>query len=288
MSSVVYFGTKDKQSWIKSPRSGLRASSIGWSAKTQLLNGRASVRRSSASHREFNAEWFGDLNLNAESSMQEIKNYADGLYGDGPYYWIDPFSASQNVLPPHWAAPMLTENDWPNLATGIVPTYTKSSIGATYPIKYATYVTTDAYESTNKLVLIIPAGYTLHFGWHGPTTADVKGVRIVPYTRTGGNAGTALNPDKIDASGTVPTNTTVSGDTYSYVEIFIATDLESTVNISGMIAQILPSSKSAPTGGFVAGKGTTALEFENSPDIEYYSSATGNGQVGMSANLVEV
>lgn len=288
MAGVVYFGTKEKQSWIKSPSSGMRANSVGWAAKTQLLNGRASVRRSKASHREFNAEWFGELNSGLDSSLQEIKNYSNGLYGNGPYYFLDPYAASQNVLPPHWAAPMLTATDWPNLASGIVPTFANDTAANGYPLKYAIYAVTTGYASTNKLVLIIPAGYTLNFGWHGPSTTETTGVRIVPYLRSTGAADTALNPDKIVSGGTTRTNTTVDGDDYSYVEIFLAADADQDIKVSAMIAQILPTGTSVATGGFIAGKGTTQLEFENSPEIEYYSAAIGGGQIGMSVTWVEV
>ena len=288
MAGVVYFGTKDKQSWIKSPSSGMRANSVGWATKTQLLNGRASVRRSKASHREFNAEWFGDLNSGLDSSLQEIKNYSNGLYGDGPYYFLDPYAASQNVLPPHWAAPMLTENDWPNLATDIVPVFTKSYEDNGFPFKYVTYTVTTGYVSTNKLVLIIPEGQTLNFGWHGPATAETTGIRIVPYDRMTGNADVAIDPERIDIGGTTRTNTTINGTDYSYVEIFLAADTDQDIKISAMIAQILPTGSSVATGGFIAGKGTTELEFENSPEIEYYSAAIGGGQIGMSVNWIEV
>lgn len=288
MAGVVYFGTKDKQSWIKAPTTEMQAGSAGWSSKTQLLNGRAFVRRSKASHRIFSPSWFGELNASTEASLQTIKNYADGLYGDGPYYFLDPFAAAQNVLPPHWAAPMLTQNDWPNLAPGITPTFTTASVANNYPIKYATYAAADAYVSTNKLVLIIPANYKLHFGWHGPSAAETSGIRIVPYLRSNGTADTAINPTRLNAGGTAKTNTQISGDTYSYVEIFIATDAEQDVSITGMVAQIIPETSSVAAGGFIPGKGTTALEFDQSPSIEYYSSAIGNGQVGMSASWTEV
>ena len=288
MASVVYFGTKDKQSWIKSPSSGMRANNVAWSTKTLLLNGRSSVRRSKASHREFSAEWFGELNSGLDSSLQEIKNYADGLYGDGPYYFMDPYAAAQNVLPPHWAAPMLTEQDWPNLAPDVAPVFTKEITDNGYPFKYVSYTVADAYESTNKLTIIIPAGYTLNFGWHGPATADLTGVRLVAYDRATGVADPAIDPERIDAGGTTRTNTEIDGDTYSYVEIYLAADLAQDIQVSAMIAQILPTGTTVATGGFIAGKGTTKLEFESAPEIEYYSAAIGGGQVGMSVTWVEV
>jgi hypothetical protein len=289
MASQVYFGNASKQTWIKSPTSGMNASSKGWSSQVDLLNGRASVIKSTASHRVLSPSWVGSLNaIDLSESLQTIKDFSDGLYGDGPFYWIDPFAANTNILPPHWAAPMLTENDWPNLASGLTPSFYSMSVANNYPMKYAAYLTTDNYASENKLILIIPTGYKLAFGWHGVSGGATTGVRIVPYKRSDGTADTALNPTMIVAGGLVRTNTNVSGTTYSHVEIFLATTTASELGITGMIAQIIPSAKSVTSGDFLSGRGTTALEFSSKPTIEYYSSNINNGQIGMSAEWVEV
>lgn len=288
MAGLIYFGTGDKQSWIKAPSSGMRANLQGWSAENQLLNGRAFIKRSAASHRRFEASWNGSYNATEEASLQNIVNYATGLYGSAPYYFVDPFAANQNVMPPHWAAPMLTATDWPELATDLVPSFTSSTVNNSYPMKYVSYLTTDAYESSRKLTLIIPPGYKLAFGWHGPTGGSTTGVRIVPYLRSSGLVDAAINPNRITAGGTVRTNTNISGTTYSKVEIFIATTLASTLNITAMIAQIIPVSASVASGGFIAGKGTTGLDFLQAPTIEYMSSAINSGQIGMAATWIEV
>ena len=223
MSSKVYFGNASKQTWIKAPTSGMNASSKGWSSAIDLLNGRAFVSKSNASHRVLSPSWVGSLNAaDLSESLQTIKDFSDGLYGDGPFYWIDPFAAATNILPPHWAAPMLTASDWPNIATGLIPSFTDQFVANDFPIRYATYVTSGAYTSTNKLTLIIPTGYKLHFGWHGPSGNSSTGVRVVPYLRSTGLADAALNPTRITAGGIVRTNTQISGTAYSHVEIFIA------------------------------------------------------------------
>lgn len=289
MASQVYFGNANKQTWIKSPSSGMNASSKGWSAQVELLNGRAHLAKSTASHRVLNPSWVGPLNAaDLSESLQTIKDFADGLYGDGPFYWVDPFASTTNILPPHWAAPMLTRKDWPNLASGLTPTFTDGAVANNFPMTYATYTTSGAYQSTNKLTLIIPTGYKLHFGWHGVSGGSTTGVRVVPYLRSTGEADTALNPTKITAGGVVRTNTQVSGTTYSRVEIFIASAATATINITGMIAQILPSTVSVASGGFLSGRGTTSLEFSSKPTLEYYSANINNGQIGMSAEWVEV
>jgi len=288
MAGLVYFGTKDKQAWIKAPRTGMKASNEGWAAESQLLNGRAFVKRSGASHRKFEVAWSGSYNSEDEASLQRIVNFASGLYGDGPFYFVDPFSVNQNVLPPHWAAPMLAQKEWPALTKDLTPTFTAATVANDYPMKYVTYETPGAFESANKLTLIIPNGYKLQFGWHGPSAGSSTGIRIVPYLRSNGAADTAINPARINAGGTLRTNTSVSGNSYSRVEIFLATGSAASVQITGMIAQIIPIASSVAAGGFIAGKGTTALEFSSLPSIEYYSSEINSGQIGMAANWVEV
>lgn len=289
MASQVYFGTADKQTWIKSPASGMKASSVGWSTQSQLLDGRAFVRRSNGTHRQYDASWLGSMNnTDLSMSLHTIKDFADGLYGDGPYYFIDPYAAKTNLMPPHWAAPMLAEKGWLELATDVTPTYTAASVANNFPTKYAEYITTDDYESTEKLTIIIPTGYKLNFGWHGPLGGSTTGIRIVPYLRSTGLADAALNPNMITAGGTTRTNTQVNGTTYSRVEIFIGTTLASTVRITAMIAQLTLNGYSVDAGGFIAGRGITGLEFTQSPAIDYYSANINNGQIGMSATWVEV
>lgn len=288
MAGLIYFGTATKQSWIKAPLSGMKADSVGWAAESQLLNGRAFVKRSKGSHRRFDASWVGSYNSAEEESLQHIINYADGLYGDGPYYFVDPFAANQNVMPQNWAAPMLAEGGWPGLTKQLSAVYTSATVGNNYPSKFVEFETTNNFVSDRKVTLIIPAGYKLHFGWHGPSTGATTGIRIQPYKRSDGTADTAINPTKITAGGTVRTNTQINGTTHSRVEIFLATTTAATVQITAMIAQIIPETLSVAPGGFIAGKGTTGLEFAQKPTIEYMSSAINTGQIGMAATWVEV
>lgn len=289
MAGKVYFGNGSKQQWIKAPSSGMKAGSAGYVSETQLLNGGATLRRSQASHRKFSASWNGSLNTDITAeNLHVIKDYADGIYGEGPFYWLDPFAVAENVLPPHWAAPMLTERDWGALSSGISASFVASPSVNDYPSKYASYVMPENYVSTKKLTIIIPENYALNFGWHGPTAGASTGVRIVPYLRSTGLADTAINPAKIATSSNTRTNVKVKGDTYTHVEIFLATTDAATVNITGMIAQVLPENSSVEQGGFISGRGTTGLEFATFPQIDLYSSAINDGWVSMSVDWVEV
>jgi hypothetical protein len=289
MARKVYFGNKNKQTWIDAPQSGMTASSAGWSSEEMLLDGRVSIKRSKGSHRRFEMSWLGSMNdTTTQDSLHTIKDFADGIYGNGPYFWLDPFAVDQNLFAPHWATPSLGNQGWPELAPELTAGYYASSVSNNYPSSYVGYVTPDNFVSANKFVIPIPVDYTLNFGWHGPSGGATSGIRIVPYLRTDGTAATAINPTMITAGGTIRTNTKIKGDTYSYVEIFVATTSASELAITGMIAQVLPESDSVASGGFISGRGTTGIEFATSPEIEYYSAAINNGQIGMSATLVEV
>jgi len=104
MASEVYFGNATKQTWIKSPQSGMQADSQGWVSEQQLLSGRTSIKRSKASHRRFDMNWFGSLNSESlNSSLHTIKDFADGVYGDGPFFWNDPYAMKSNMFSPGWA-----------------------------------------------------------------------------------------------------------------------------------------------------------------------------------------
>lgn len=294
MAGQVYFGSGAYQTWIDAPQTGMNADANGSSSTFSFLNGRSYVKRALASSRSFSMNWLGSINgTTVQNSLKTIKNFYDGLYGSGPFYWLDPFAMSSNILPPHWAAPMLGENDWPDLVSDVIPSFTAASYANDYPIKYATYSLSASYVGSRKLTIIIPDGYTFNFGWHstaaGIVSSSAAGVRVRAYNRSTG-ATADSSPASLLAGGTTRTNFTVYGATYSKVEIFLANGSGSTssVNLVAMIAQVLPTGASVASGGFIAGGGTTAIEFTSAPSIEYYTTAISNGQVGMSANFLEV
>lgn len=293
MAGTVYFGNATTQMWIKAPQSGMEASSTGYNSKLEFLNGGSSVRRSKQSHREFAMSWNSHMNGSSqETGSYAVKDFFDGLYGDGPFYWNDPFATTSNILPPNWAAPMLSEKDWSNLSATIVPEFVAQVYANGYPAKYAKYEVAGSTTDTKKLTIIIPEGYVFHFGWHstsaGLDAASGPGVKLIPYDRDG-VVGTALTPDSLLAGGTTRTNTTVDGDDYSRVEICIANgSTTADLDLVAMVGQVLRAGESPATGGFISGRGTNALEFTDTPKVNYITSAIGDGLIEMSANFTEV
>lgn len=293
MNRKVYFGNGTKQTWIPAPISGLAASTNGFVVQNQLLSGRGIVKRSAGSHRAFEASWVGSMNAEAiEDSLHTIKDFADGIYGQGPFYWLDPYATDTNLLPPHWAAPMLSEQGWPNIGTNASISYVATDANTrNYPTKTIVYNfgTTAAFEGDKKITVIIPEGYKLHFGWHGAVNSGSATMAIRAYDRDT-NATTDINAGVLAVTSAIRTNTQVSGNTYSKAEIFLKkpSGATSEIEIAGMIAQVIPETDTVPQGNFISGRGTSALEFNTFPSFEYYSAAINSGQVGLSASFVEV
>ena len=301
MAGQVYFGNAQKQTWIVSPQSGMRASSAGYISEQQLLTGSTSIKRSGASHRRFEASWLGSLNApTMETSLQTIKEFADGYHGEGPFFWNDPYAMNTNMFSPAWAAPsMAIDSDWYAICPDDVG-ITKSKVLTSsisdlvgnntqgYPLYTAKYVAPgNPNAESDRFSFYIPAGYTLWIGIHGHHGATGKAF-IQSYKN-----GVAATPAELTMLGVNTVNrfsASVSSTTADKVEFYIAKVAPSpcTFYITGLIAQLLPTGQTPATGAFISGRGTNNLEFASGLDIEYYSSAINNGQIGMSATFIEV
>ncbi len=302
MSRKVYFGNDIKQTWIVAPQSGMTASSMGWTSENLLLNGEMSVKRSKGSHRRFEASWLGSLNDPAiENSLHTVKDFADGIYGDGPYFWNDPYALATNMFAPAWATPFIgIDFDWSSVFNTNVDvtqeTVTTASISGLvgsntqeYPATTAKFTVSSPDVFISRVqTFYIPEGYTLWLGAHGSIDAN-GGVFATPYDAAG-VAGLDVQLTTLGVGTTTRVNTSFASTSARKVEVYFAKTgvTETVMHLTGMIAQLLPTGTTPATGAFISGRGTTALEFATSPEIEYYSAAINNGQVGMSATLIEV
>jgi hypothetical protein len=299
--SRVYFGNKNHQSWIKAPLSGMSASPQPFSETSAFLNGGASVRRSRGSHRVFEMGWNGSMNNPGNiNDLSIIKDFADGLYGDGPYYWVDPYAMDQNLFAPGWAAPFMSiDFDWSGLCPDLedspvqretVLTSAVTGIGTNtegYPYKSAKYTVAGPNAESYKYTFIIPDGYTLHLGLHGKH-GSTGGAFATPYNASG-VAGTDVQLTALGVDTTTRVNTSFASTTAKRVEFYLKKTASGQCEffIVGLIAQLLPTGVTPPTGKFISGRGTQQLEFSDM-SIDYVSAVINNGQIGMSATLTEV
>jgi hypothetical protein len=107
----VYFGNLRRAQWIKAPDSGLGADATGAFDATSFADGGAFVASGGGMHRDYSMSW----SAAQLDEIQPLINYRAGLYGSGLVYWCDPYAAYFNVLPPHWADPFLSGDNWPSL-----------------------------------------------------------------------------------------------------------------------------------------------------------------------------
>lgn len=291
MERKVYFGNATKQLWIPAPKTGLSASTGAYFNDAQLLNGRAFVKRSKANHRRFSPAWTGPLNATSvNDSLHTIKDYFDGIYGDGPFYWLDPFAVESNLLAPNWASPMLSGNGWGEVSTvGTAALVDTAANTRNYPYK-SLQLTFDAsvQESTESFRIIIPEDYRLHFGWHGAVDSGDATIILRCYDRdTGATTDVATEP--LAVTTTVRTNTQVRGRDYSMVDIIVknTTANSSVIEIAGMIAQVLPELGSVEQGDFISGRGTSGLLFASAPEITYISAKINDGYVELATSFIE-
>jgi hypothetical protein len=157
-----------------------------------------------------------------------------------------------------------------------------------YPANSAKFITPDEPTAeSDRFTFYSPDGYTLWMGFHGHhgSTGSVFG-----QAHKNGVAATPTAIIPLGVNSTTRVNASFSSSIADKVEFYLAkTESTScTFYVSGLIAQLLRTGKTPETGGFISGRGTTGLEFATIPEVEYYSAAINNGQVGMSATFAEV
>jgi hypothetical protein len=184
----VYFGTRQLMQWVSGNIAiNYPASKIATGiANGSFLSGGAFVRRSVSGHKEFSVTW----NPSSRDDIRTITDYADGLYGTAPFYWLDPFAWDKNLLPQYYASPFQGIYDgpiWSGAPTRPVTSITPAN-SLLYPVESATYTVSSA--TNNNVYIPIPPGYTAWVGVHG-TNGTGGTVSVVAYVALG-NASPAV------------------------------------------------------------------------------------------------
>lgn len=165
----LWFGTiAGGMDWLPTPRRGAEMSPAGWENGGTLLNGGGYQQNSFGSHKTYTFEW-------PDSSSREVaglmKGYADGTYGRGLIYFIDPLIYDQNILPAQWADPSMVlgyegvSHVYGEVPTGL-PTPNKRPNKLPYrSLRYDLSYTDVGFRGEDDAIFIpIPTGYTLLLG----------------------------------------------------------------------------------------------------------------------------
>ena len=157
MPSQVWFGTKGLEQWVPCPSVDVPATKQGYGEAKAFLGGGAYVRRSKVSAKRYTMSWV----QKSRDTLAPIQDYADGVYGNGFMYYLDPFAMDRNVLPSYIAQPAQNFYDGPFVVDGIRPTLLTDATSVNgYPVESAVYTITST-SKVPSLYVPIPPGYTL-------------------------------------------------------------------------------------------------------------------------------
>lgn len=168
----LYFGTEGNMIPVPQPAFNADFSREGWAASETTLQGGAWVRRSKASHKVYEMSW----DLTSRDALRPIMDFAEGVYGNGRMYFLDPLAMDKNVMPQNWGTPAQACYDGPihigSKRPVIVNTVTNT---LRYPIESAQYTLTGE-EGREVFIPNIP-GHTIWIGAHG-WTLDTAAVQV--------------------------------------------------------------------------------------------------------------
>lgn len=281
MNGKVWFGTKAAMQWVAAPAVDISAGKQGYSASASFINGGAWSRRSKTASKIYALSW----NLKSIDDVQPILDYADGLYGNGYLYYVDPFTMGKNVFPSYWASPFMNAYDGPLLVDGNRPTVVDNGASTNgYPVESVQYTVTST-SAVPSIFLPIPEFHTLYIGAHGSVqsgNASVKVTPVIDALSTGVPSNlTLLNTTTMDRTN----SSWKHSDGIVGVEVTLTSTSTGVIQLDGMIAQIAPDGAVLPSGGFISGSGTSGMVMAEQPVVSQYSAAL--DKVGVSVNLIE-
>lgn len=280
MAGKMWFGNRRYMQWVPCPQVGADYSSIGSLQSMDYLNGGAFRRRSVSAAKKRRLSW----TTTKRDSIRAITDFADGIYGDGPIYWVDPFTMDKNVLSTSFAAPALAGSDGVSLVRGkrpsIVPT---TGVLNGYPIDSAVY-TIAAGQEFRKEFIPIPPGHTAWVGAHGDplSTAGIS----VNYVLNGASQA-AIDTVSITACDAPRFSQSYPASAFAGIELSLGGAVGQAATIAGIMVQVLPDGVTPEqVGPFISGQGMSGAAWEELPQLSAYSAAL--DMVGLTATFTEV
>jgi len=281
MANTVWFGTKEKMQWVSAPAVDITAGKTGFQSQAAFLGGGAWVRRSKAAAKGYSMSW----NMRHYEDIQPILDYADGVYGNGAIYYVDPFTMNRNVFPQYWATPAQNYYDGPVIIDDTRPTLINNGTSVNgYPVESAQYKVTST-SKVPSVFLPVPPGHTIYIGAHGSLQSGNATVTVTPVISALSNGATS-NLTLLTSLSQTRTNYSLAANS-GYIGVTVSFKSTSTgiIQLDGLIAQVAVDGAVLPSGGFVSGQGTSGMSFVSQPSVSQYSAAL--DRVGMSVDLVE-
>lgn len=293
MPKSMWFGTLERALWIDCPVSGPDMSPIGWGDEGTLLSGGGYARNSVGSHKEYVFEW---KESSTRQAAQLMKSYADGAYGRGLLYFLDPLTYDTNVLPARWANPaMACDDEGPPHVYGAYPEENSVSGWETnqLPVNSAYYnlesIDSGYRDDLDTVFIPIPTGYTLHLGAFYSATGS-GGVFATPVN-TNGTLGTDVELTALANNSGVVVDDTFTGVKGVRIWVGKSSAGVATVTFVAMVGRLIQSSKTPSStftsGPWIGGMGHSGCRFVGKPTY-VPNSGTEGGRIGYAATFKEV
>lgn len=263
MAKYMWFGNSERMQWVPCPAIDMANGPENWVSQSQYLSGGAAVRRSATGARVYEMEW----NLTSEENLDLIEQYYAGVWGEAPFYFIDPSAMRANVFPAIWAQPRVALKDSVPLIFDAYPSRVAGASvlnGPNIGVQYN--VTADSIPL--QLTIPIPDGYQFHFQCAQSVTATA----FVGYSQDGAASARATEQTLIAATGGSLVTFAIEGT--------------GATEIYWMRGEIVPNTEVVlPFNKFISGKGNSGCDFTVF-DRHAYSAAL--DKVGASAVLTEI
>lgn len=241
---MMYFGTKDRMDWIPCPAVDRPASLQSPNGTLEYENGGAFVRRQYAAHRNYEMTW----NFLPNAEAEKIEAWAQGTWGKGPYYWVDPMIARGNMLPMDWAFPgSVNLGAAPLLPVQVTDIPVPNPLPGS-PIRGVRYSTDTNFltGSPRRVFLPIPPEHSLTFATSAiPNRLDIF---VQTYPVAGGDPAAGR---QVQSSGYGGHFETFRGDVVRGIELYIGPTPggtgERSIDLHWMTAVLRPGLTPQPT-----------------------------------------
>lgn len=277
---TMLFGTEQYIQRVQAPATGMGRNLAQWRDVRTFLNGGAALRQSMMGHMEYSMSW-GPF---SQDEADKLMNFFNGLYGPGPYYFLDPFAMDKNVLPQYIAAPFVGASDGFSMANPSVVANPSPVAVNGHPMGAAGY-TLSATSYSIFFRGLVPAGYKVLVGSFGSVTGTAKmqvGVGFTPSTWV--DVPVTTDPN-VRFTGSV---TNATGADAFFALRWHGGASGGTVTARSLQAIVVPSTATTPTGAFVSGKGSSGIALSSSPQVTGYSAVIPNANVAVSADFIEI
>lgn len=272
MRNRMWFGTMGQETWVPSPAIDPPYSRGGYTSNVPSLIGGTTIDTSKNAHNLYALTW----NKGHRDDLRPIMDFADGVYDTAPgvnlIYWVDPVAADRNVLPQHWATPALGTEDAPSLLLGNPPQPTATGAnGYRLPARGARYARTSS-DTTRKLYIPIPPGYTLWAGAIGDSGADQQ---VIVRDVAGGVATSTTHPlTRLTGTDGTLVNLSLARNeaTRTGVQFELAVGSAATFTLTALTALLLPTGISPRVGvPWASGQGHSGCQFATRPALAPHS-----------------